>query len=64
MPTKYIDVHRGFALAGALSVTSGFESHVALSGTTLTLKVPIMPGQLLFFLKVRRLKLIFSKEKI
>ena len=27
-------------------------------------KVPIMPGQLLFFLKVRRLKLIFSKEKI
>ena len=28
------------------------------------IKVPIMPGQLLFFLKVRRLKLIFSKEKI
>ena len=29
-----------------------------------SLKVPRMPGQLLFFLKVRRLKLIFSKEKI
>ena len=27
-------------------------------------EVPVMPGQLLLFLKVRRLKLIFSKEKI
>ena len=44
MLTKYIDVHRGFALVGALAVTSGFESHVALSGTTLILKSEITGG--------------------